>query len=549
MTRRRRGLRRPGRYSGPPGALSARNAVAPGAPDPHFGAPIEGIAERTYVLRCPVCRRRREVRVNFCRFCGAPQPASWWERPLRPLSGDFSAAQTLTAAQRRFGMVVAVALLILFVVTPIAAARLLIALATALYLGAAIFRLRLFWVALQSPQQQSVSDAEARAIPDTDLPIYTILVPAYREPEVIAELLAQLDRIEYPRDRLDVKLLLEEDDPDTQRAVVAASPGRHVEVIVVPDSQPKTKPKACNVGLARARGKFVTIYDAEDRPEPLQLRRSVVAFSRCGPDVVCLQAKLSYYNADQNMITRWFTAEYAMWFSQLLPGLVHQAAPMPLGGTSNHFRRSALLAVGGWDAFNVTEDADLGIRLNRLGLRTLVLDSTTLEEANSDFVNWVKQRSRWYKGYLQTWLVHMRDPRRLIRELGIGGFVGFNLFVGGAPLIALLNPVFWTLTFIWFIAHPPFVAALFPATLYYLGMLCMTFGNVAFYYATIVSARTTGQPKLVLAATISPAYWVMMSVAAIKAAVQLLVSPTFWEKTAHGLDRPPRRSEGEHVPA
>jgi cellulose synthase/poly-beta-1,6-N-acetylglucosamine synthase-like glycosyltransferase len=317
----------------------------------------------------------------------------------------------------------------------------------------------------------------------------------------------------------------------------------------VPDGKPKTKPKACNVGLARARGEFVTIYDAEDRPDPLQLRKSVVAFSRCDQTVVCLQAKLSYYNADQNLITRWFTAEYAMWFSQLLPGLVRQSAPMPLGGTSNHFRRSALLAVGGWDAFNVTEDADLGIRLHRLGLRTHVLDSTTLEEANSDFVNWVKQRSRWYKGYLQTWLVHMRHPRQLARELGLGGFVAFNLFVGGTPLIALLNPVFWSLTFIWFIAHPPFVAALFPPVLYYTGLLCMTLGNLAFYYATIISARTTGQPKLVLAATIAPVYWAMMSIAAIKALVQLFSVPYFWEKTAHGLDRPVMIRDGEHVPA
>jgi cellulose synthase/poly-beta-1,6-N-acetylglucosamine synthase-like glycosyltransferase len=487
--------------------------------------------------------------VNFCRFCGAPQPGSWWRKQLRLPSRDFSAARTLTAPQRRFGLGVAGALTTLLVIAPITAITLVVALATLLYLGAAIFRLRLFWVALEAPQQLSVTDEEARAIPDVELPIYTIVVPAYREPEVIADLLTQLDRLEYPRDRLDVKLLLEEDDPETQRAAMAASPGPHVEVLVVPDGEPKTKPKACNVGLARARGEFVTIYDAEDQPEPLQLRRSVVAFSRCDPEVACLQAKLSYYNADQNLITRWFTAEYAMWFSQLLPGLVRQSAPVPLGGTSNHFRRSALLAVGGWDAFNVTEDADLGIRLHRLGLRTLVLDSTTLEEANSDFVNWVKQRSRWYKGYLQTWLVHMRHPRRLVRELGLGGFVGFNLFVGGTPLIALLNPVFWALTYVWFIAHPPFVAALFPAALYYSSLLCMTIGNLAFYYATIVSARMTGQPRLVLAATLAPAYWAMMSIAAIKALVQIFSVPHFWEKTAHGLDRPAMIRDSEHVPA
>lgn len=486
---------------------------------------------------CPVCQRGQTPGVSFCRYCGARQPDAAPWAPLRLATMELSASPTLTRGQRSRLIAVGLAGAAALVIAPLQTLTALIAVITAAYLAAFVYRARIFRQSFAGANILTVSDEEARALAEDDLPIYTLLVPAYREPEVIPDLLAALDRIEYPRHLLDVKLLLEIDDPETLAAVRAAKPGPHVEIIRVPEGEPKTKPKACNVGLMQARGALVTIYDAEDRPDPLQLRRVVAAFRTVPGHVVCLQAKLSYYNADQNLLTRWFTAEYALWFGQLLPGLIHDGAPVPLGGTSNHFRRDALLALGGWDAFNVTEDADLGVRLHRVGLRTLVLDSTTYEEANSDFVNWVKQRSRWYKGYLQTWLVHMRHPRRLWAELGPSGFLSFNLFVGGTPFLALANPVFWGLTAIWFAAHPAFVASLFPAPLYYAGMFCLAFGNATFLYGTIVSAHLTGRASLVHAALLSPLYWVMMSIAAIKALVQLISVPSFWEKTTHGLDR------------
>ncbi len=201
---------------------------------------------------------------------------------------------------------------------------------------------------------------------------------------------------------------------------------------MVPPAEPRTKPKALNFGLTLARGDIVAVYDVEDKPDLLQLRRAAVALSRFGPEVGCLQGKLSYRNATQNIITKWFTVEYAMWFSFFLPGLASLGAPIPLGGTSNHFRRGALRALGGWDPYNVTEDCDLGIRMFREHYKIKVLESTTLEEANSDFVNWVKQRSRWYKGYLQTFLIHLRSPRRAHQEIGRKGF-SLVLFVGGTP--------------------------------------------------------------------------------------------------------------------
>ena len=462
---------------------------------------------------------------------------------LVDLPDELSARTTLTRRQVIALRWCAAALVLALVANPIGTLVLLIGLATTLYLGAFIFRLRIFWRALQDPAEIRVSDEVASGLWEHAMPTYTVLVPAFREPEVIGQLIANLGRLDYPAERLDVKLLLEEDDTVTIDAAEAADPPSHIHIVRVPAGEPRTKPRACNYGLSLARGKFVTIYDAEDHPEPGQLRRAVAAFRQLDEGYACLQAKLAYHNVDQNNITRWFTTEYAMWFSQLLPGLLSDSAPLPLGGTSNHFRRTVLDEVGGWDAWNVTEDADLGIRLHRRGYRTAVLDSVTLEEANSDFVNWVKQRSRWYKGYMQTWLVHMRHPRQLYRDLGLRGFIGFHLFVGGTPLLSLVNPVFWALTALWFISPLQVIRDLFPPSVYYAGLLCLVLGNAAFVYTNMVAARQAGRPELVIAALLSPVYWLMMSLAAVKAFVQLVHAPSFWEKTVHGLDRDQPRGE------
>jgi cellulose synthase/poly-beta-1,6-N-acetylglucosamine synthase-like glycosyltransferase len=452
---------------------------------------------------------------------------------------DETAEQTITRQQAIAGIAMAALLGVVAIIAPLATATALIAIATMAYVAALIYRMLAFWLSMRHPEIIRISDEEARAIPDELLPVYTVLVPAYKEPSVIAAVIKRLSELEYPASKLDIRLLLEEDDSETIAAAKMAKFGRQFRIVRVPDSQPKTKPKACNYGLSTARGELVTIYDAEDRPEPLQLRRAVAAFERQNDRVACLQAKLSYYNADQNLLTRWFTIEYGMWFSNLLPGLVTQKGPLPLGGTSNHFRMDVLRRVGGWDPYNVTEDADLGIRLARRGYETRVLDSTTLEEANSDVINWVKQRSRWYKGYLQTWLVHMRHPVALARELGGRGFLGFNLFIAGTPLLSLINPIFWAMTALWFLIHPPVVLQLFPAWLYYLSLAVMVVGNVTLFYSWLVSARIAGSRRLVFAALVIPIYWTLMSLAVIKAAVQLVSAPSFWGKTVHGLDQVP----------
>ena len=450
---------------------------------------------------------------------------------------DLSCKDTTTPEQRRFGLGLVTALAVLLVVETRFTLMVIVGLLTYLYAIVVVYRIRLFRRSMLSNSLIDISDEDALAL--EDLPVITVLIPAYKEPEVIARLLQDIGALDYPTSRLDVKLLIEEDDPETLAAIHAARPPRHFSVVLIPDGGPRTKPKAMNYALCLAEGEFVAVYDAEDRPEPLQLRRAVAAFRRSDPDVVCLQGRLAYYNSGHNLITKWFEAEYLAWFRFFLPGLAARHVPVPLGGTSNVMRRKELQEVGGWDPFNVTEDADLGIRFHRAGYRTGVLESTTLEEANSDFVNWAKQRSRWQKGYLQTWLVHMRDPVRLWRELGPSGFFNFNFFVGGTPLLALMNPVFWALTILWFVTESTLIGDLFPPIIYFPALACWVIGNAVVVYLGVISVQLDGQPQLAPAALLAPLYWVMMSVAAYKAAWQLVHNPSLWEKTAHGLTANP----------
>ena len=413
---------------------------------------------------------------------------------------------------------------------------LIVAFITLLYLISVIYRAYLFTRSSKKNALEIVTDEEALTVPDSELPFYTILLPVYNEASVIIKLIENLDQLDYPANRLEVLLLVEEDDEETLGALRTAHPPPQFKLVVIPPAEPRTKPKALNFGLTLARGDIVAVYDAEDMPDILQLRRAAVALGRLGPEVACVQAQLSYRNATQNMITRWFTIEYAMWFSFFLPGLVTLDAPIPLGGTSNHFRRSAIRALGGWDPYNVTEDCDLGIRMFRERYQIRVLESTTLEEANSDFVNWIKQRSRWYKGYLQTFLIHLRSPRELKSEVGLKGIGHLCAFVGGTPILAMVNPVFWLMTLVWFVAEPLFLKEIFPAPVYYVGLVLWAFGNFLLWYLTILTARHIRPEGLMLAAILVPVYWVMMSIAAVKAMWQLVVTPSFWEKTTHGLD-------------
>lgn len=448
---------------------------------------------------------------------------------------EMSAFRTLGRSQAWILFAVTVVLISVLAVAPLPALIAINALCTLSYALVLVYGMAWFAKILQPVPLVQVSDEQARAFPERELPLYTVLVAAYHEGPVIRETIRALESLDYPVARLEIKLLLEADDPETIAAARAAAPASHIEIVEVPYSLPRTKPKACNYGLQFSRGELVTLFDAEDRPDPLQLRRAAVAFARLEPSVACLQAKLHYHNPEQNFITRLFAAEYITWFDRMLPALAGMAAPIPLGGTSMHIRRQVLEQVGAWDPHNVTEDADLGVRLHRLGYRTWILDSVTYEEANSDFINWIKQRSRWYKGYLQTWLVHLRDPSRLWREVGPAGVFGFNAVVGATPLVALLNPLLWIVFLAWFAGRLGVVEALFPPWLLYPAIACALLGNALAFARMAVSVGKAGHSDLLPWLLLMPVYWMMMSLAAIRALAQLLVSPWRWEKTTHGL--------------
>lgn len=426
---------------------------------------------------------------------------------------------------------------------PMGTAVVLVGLCTFGYVLTMLDRVTIFRAGLAS-RAIVVTDEEARAIPDAGLPLYTILVPAYGEPEVVGDLIGAMAALDYPRDKLQVLLLLEADDEVTIAAAKGTADSDAITTVLVPPAEPRTKPKACNYGLYFATGDIVTIYDAEDRPEPLQLRRVVAAFRSLPDTIACVQAKLVYHNGHQNMLTAWFTAEYRLWFGYLLPGMMRTTSPIPLGGTSNHLRRAVLDEIGAWDPFNVTEDADLGLRIAASGYHTAVIDSSTLEEANSDGINWIRQRSRWYKGYLQTWLVHIRRPLRLLRTIGLRSFIRFNLVLAGTPIIAVLNLAFWLLTIVWFLGQPAVVEAVFPWYIYFPALAALIFGNAATLYMNLITLREDDRADLLLAALTVPVFWLMMGVAAAKGCYQLIRNPSYWEKTVHGLTERPGDLDG-----
>ncbi|HET7640613.1 MAG TPA: glycosyltransferase family 2 protein, partial [Ktedonobacteraceae bacterium] len=325
---------------------------------------------------------------------------------------------------------------------------------------------------------------------------------------------------------------------ETRNAIRALALPPHFKIVTVPAGTPRTKPRACNYGLMQATGQYTVIYDAEDIPEPTQLKKAVLTFANHGPRLACVQAKLNFYNPYQNLLTRWFTAEYSLWFDLILPGLQRAGLSLPLGGTSNHFPTQILRTLGGWDAFNVAEDCDIGLRLRRYQLETVVLNSTTHEEANSRFKNWLLQRSRWIKGYMQTYLVNMRRPWRYLRTGGLRDFLSLQLVIGGKTAFLFLNPLLWLL-FILYLGLNQFVAGtyhqLFPKPLLYAGTFTLVFGNFFYIYMYLLACFRRKQYPLMKWALLIPLYWIMMSMAACIALFQLIIKPHYWAKTEHGL--------------
>ncbi|WP_214071926.1 glycosyltransferase family 2 protein [Mucilaginibacter sp. dw_454] len=450
---------------------------------------------------------------------------------------ESSALTTFTTPQLifTFGMfaLVVMGLMLSFVNTTIIINVLL----SSFFLVSIIFKLFLALVGSRFELHQAVTREEVRQVKDDDLPIYTIHLPVYKEDKLIKKLIWNLQSLDYPREKLDIKLLIEEDDDKTLNAVRNLDFPAVFEVIVVPFHMPKTKPKACNYGLHFSRGEFLTIYDAEDVPDTDQLKKCVSLFGKLPNNYVCIQCALNYFNRSENFLTRMFTLEYSYWFDYMLPGLDTFDIPIPLGGTSNHFKFEFLIELGGWDPFNVTEDADLGVRAYAKGYKVAIINSTTYEEANNEMFNWVRQRSRWIKGYMQTHLVHMRNPVKLWKKIGWKGFLGFNFFIGATPVTFLVYPLLLGIFLCYLVFDLTSIRSFFPDWVLFMSIINLMVGNILMIYVNMMAVFKRRYYELILFAIANPVYWLLHSWAAYKGLYQLVVKPFYWEKTNHGLSK------------
>lgn len=378
------------------------------------------------------------------------------------------------------------------------------------------------------------SGNEAIMPPNLHPPRVSIIVALYKEADIAARLVRRLSRLDYPKDLFEVILAVESDDHVTRQALAQATLPGWMRVILAPEGTIRTKPRALNMALDYCRGDIIGVYDAEDAPEPDQIRKVVSQFSRADAKTACLQGMLDYYNPTTNWIARCFTVEYAGWFRLLLPGLARRGMVVPLGGTTLFFRRDALEKLGCWDAHNVTEDADLGLRLHRAGYRTEIVSSVTYEEANCHIVPWVKQRSRWIKGYMITWLIHMRSPRALWQEIGPKAFFVFQIMFLGTFTQNLLAPLMWSFWALAFgLGHPIATALPWPGPLVIIGLFVIAAGIEC---ALLIAALGRGQHKISRASVLlMTLYHPLATFAAYKALWELIVKPFYWDKTSHGL--------------
>ena len=400
-----------------------------------------------------------------------------------------------------------------------------------------------------------ITIGEMQWVLDEDLPVYTVLIPVFHEEKVLAQIMKNMYLLNYPKDKLDIKILMEETDKETIREAHAlglfgstkkmaegipqekyAEFLKLFEPIIIPASKITTKPRACNYGLIRATGEICVIYDAEDKPDPDQLRKAAIVFLRQDENVVCLQSKLNFYNSDENILTKWFSIEYGNWYEFYLQGLDWINAPIPLGGTSNHFRKKALDEMGRWDPYNVTEDADVGIRLARRKLKTEMIDSYTYEEATLSIGSWIRQRSRWYKGHLQTYLVHMRYPKKLLKDLGAKQFLKFQLTFGAGIFIPIINPILWVLTAFTLLA-PATLTGLVPTYLEPICIFNLLVGNLSYLLIYVIACIKMKKYRLVHLGLLMPAYWALVSLASWRGLIQLVKNPFYWDKTTHGVSK------------
>ena len=402
----------------------------------------------------------------------------------------------------------------------------IILLCSLLYSANMAFKIYLILYGLKIEQEKNEIDLH-----DNEFPFYSILVPMFREEKLVKQILQAILNLDYSIEKLDVKFIVEEDDLKTINAFIDCKLPENFEIIKVPYSLPQTKPKACNYALRFAIGEYITIYDADDIPDTLQLKKALQAFKSSNSDLACVQARLNYYNRDYNLLTKMISIEYTNLFDLVLPALSKLNAPIPLGGTSNHFSMHILRELGGWDSYNVAEDADLGIRLHKSGYKVTMIDSITLEEAPISAWAWIKQRSRWIKGYFQTYFIHMDYIINLYKNIGLFSFISFQFLLGISSFIFIISPIMWlysALIFIPYLNSPSFIQHIA-----YLTLFIGYFAQFAIAAISLhISNNLNNNMKLL---TFFPFYFILHSVAGFRALWHLFKIPYHWEKTEHAV--------------
>lgn len=464
----------------------------------------------------------RRIEATLLRICG-PEAAALAESRVSPEEScrDFDGAAMKLSLSLGF--------------FPLAALVFLYPAPVLVFLTLLASALTLAHVALKLMAWQKASASVAPdLLPPEALPEISIMIALYKEVAIVNRLIKRLDLLNYPRDKLDLILIVEADDAPMRAQLATMVLPSWMRVLLVPQGRIKTKPRALNHALGHCRGEIVGIYDAEDAPEALQLHKVAAHFSIAQPDVACLQGRLDYYNPRSNWLARCFTIEYASWFRLFLPGIAALGLVVPLGGTTLFFKRNLLENLGGWDAHNVTEDADLGLRLARHGYRTEIVDTTTMEEANCRTLPWIRQRSRWIKGYMLTWATHMRDPSLLWRQLGARRFIGVQVLMLGSVIQSLIAPVLWSLLIIP-LGFPHPITGLLPHFAF-VGLYSLSFVvealNISFGIAALLRSKQPVSPLWVPTLML---YYPLATFAAYKALWELLTRPFYWDKTSHGL--------------
>lgn len=452
---------------------------------------------------------------------------------------DISCRTWKARSAGQLGVAILFALVAVFAVSPFAAFALLTAWAvmtltinSGLKLVAAVIHLR---------HRQRVGHAKGKGahrpviFEGERLPAISILVPLFKEREIAGRLVKRLGALDYPRALIDICLVVEEDDTLTQDTLARSDLPPWMRQVIVPRGTVRTKPRAMNFALDFCRGSIIGIYDAEDAPAADQIQRIVARFQEAGPNVACLQGVLTFYNDRTNWLSRCFTIEYATWFRIVLPGLERMGFAVPLGGTTAFFRRAPLESLGGWDAHNVTEDADLGVRLARAGYTTELIDTVTGEEANCRAWPWVKQRSRWIKGYAMTYGVHMRRPGQLLADMGWWKFMGVQFLFLGTLSQFLLAPILWSFWLVAFgLPHP--LTDVLPGWMFIILGATFLASEALTIAVGVLSVNIAGRKYLRWWVPTMHFYFPLASLAAAKGFVEIIAKPFYWDKTEHGYD-------------